>query len=230
MPRYRLSIDVPVFIDRVIVWPVLAWRWFWYDHTYRRVKLLPDKYAKVEPRDYYDVSKYTWWARKTPRSYTAIRFIEKGRVLVPVHMHRQIMLKKLKPESGELPANLLVDHKNRDATDNRRVNLRLATTSQNSMNRRKCKGTSSKYKGVSWDNRKKLWKAAIQIDRKNRHLGYFESEMEAAKVYDKAARKYHGEFAYQNFEDENRQLTRRAKIRKVIIKIIHKFLRQAQDR
>ena len=65
----------------------------------------------------------------------------------------------------------------------------------------------------------------IQVEGKNKFLGYFESEIEAAKAYDKAARKYHREFAYQNFEDDNRQLTRRAKIRKVIIKIIHELTR-----
>jgi len=42
-------------------------------------------------------------------------------------------------------------------------------------------------------------------------LGYFESEAEAAGVYDEAVRKYHGEFAYQNFSDD-KPLTRGAKI------------------
>lgn len=244
MPDYRVTIRIPRWIDRLVVWPVLVWRWFWYDHSYRRVKLIGGKYAKVESRDFEEVSKFIWRARKTPRSHTAVRFIEKGRVLVPVHMHREIFFGTnpksesvipkpvLRPKDGTTEGRqiqnpndgnskrkrttIFVDHINRDALDNRRANLRLATESQNCMNRRKCKGTSSQYKGVSIDRRKKLWKAAIKIDEKNSHLGYFESEIEAARAYDAAARKYHGEYAYQNFEDEYRKLTWRERIRKII--------------
>jgi hypothetical protein len=100
---------------------------------------------------------------------------------------------------------MVVDHKNRNGIDNRRPNLRLATESQNCMNRQKQRVTSSKYKGVSWVRSSGKWKAAIQVDKKNLHLGYFEDEEEAARAYDAAARKYQGEFAYQNFGGEEKQ-------------------------
>ncbi len=121
MPRYRLSIDIPVFIDRVIVWPCLVWRWFWCDHAYRRVKVLPDKYAKVEPRDFHKISQYTWWAKEGSGKYSAVRLLPGGNCGMVVYMHRQIM----NPPEGKL-----VDHKNRDSMDNRRANLRYATKRQ----------------------------------------------------------------------------------------------------
>jgi hypothetical protein len=58
----------------------------------------------------------------------------------------------------------------------------------------------SKYKGVSWNERQKRWHARIQVNNQSRSLGFFKDEVEAAKVYDAAASKYHGEFAALNFE------------------------------
>jgi hypothetical protein len=93
------------------------------------------------------------------------------------------------------------------------------------MNRKGRRGTSSKYKGVSWYKAKKCWRAMIQVEGRCKFLGYFESEEEAARVYDKAARRYHGEFAYQNFDDVNKRLTRRAKIRGIIKKTAGYYLK-----
>ena len=62
-----------------------------------------------------------------------------------------------------------------------------------------CRHKSSKYKGFHWNKRNKKWAAQITCDHKRHHLGYFVDEIDAAKAYDKAARKYHGEFAQPNF-------------------------------
>ena len=84
--------------------------------------------------------------------------------------------------------------------DNRRVNLRAATRAQNVRNRKKyTKSGSSKYKGVSWKKDNGKWSARIGLNNKSIFLGNFEKELDAAKAYDKAAKKYHGEFACLNF-------------------------------
>jgi hypothetical protein len=61
-------------------------------------------------------------------------------------------------------------------------------------NSRKRNNASSKYKGVSWDDSRKQWRASIPI-----FLGRFDSEIEAAKAYDKKAKELYGEFALLNF-------------------------------
>lgn len=91
-----------------------------------------------------------------------------------------------------------VDHINGNGLDNRRDNLRLATSSQNGINRRKALGTTSRYKGVTWSKKDQRWCAQIKRNGKNRFLGSFRSEEEAAKAYDAAARELFGEFAKLN--------------------------------
>lgn len=90
------------------------------------------------------------------------------------------------------------DHINHNGLDNRRANLRPASTAQNAHNERPQIGTSSKYKGVTWHKRVGKWQAAIKTNGKNRYLGCFESEEEAALTYNAAAIETYGEFAHVN--------------------------------
>jgi dipeptidase D len=100
------------------------------------------------------------------------------------------------------PRGLLVDHKNNDTLDNRRANLRLATRRENSCNKRKQNNTFSRFIGVSFSKRRGKWCASISNSGKKIWLGYFVSEVEAARAYDDAAKRYHGEFARLNFCEE----------------------------
>lgn len=98
----------------------------------------------------------------------------------------------------EAPKGLVVDHIDGNTLDNRKCNLRICTYAQNALNRRP-HGQASKYRGVTWGPRQKKWRAAIQRDKKQIHLGYFKTEIEAALAFDERAKVLHGEFARLNF-------------------------------
>jgi len=78
------------------------------------------------------------------------------------------------------------------------TNLRVVTDSQNMSNRASAKNSTSKYLGVCWDKFMNRWRAVIQKDRKNKKLGSFSNEIDAALAYNKAAIELHGEFANLN--------------------------------
>jgi hypothetical protein len=97
------------------------------------------------------------------------------------------------------PAGVEVDHRNGNGLDNRRSNLRLATTSQNQGNQRLSRANTSGFKGVHWDKHRAKWKASIAGDNNDKHLGHFTDPSEAAHAYDSAARLRFGRFASVNF-------------------------------
>nr|AAL73476.1 endonuclease [Tetrahymena thermophila] len=91
-----------------------------------------------------------------------------------------------------------IDHINQNRKDNSLSNLRWCDYSKNLYNRGKTKGLSSKYKGVYWYQSKNKWQAYINFEKKRFHLGYFQTEKEAAQKYNEYALKYHREFACLN--------------------------------
>lgn len=99
----------------------------------------------------------------------------------------------------QVPPGKVVDHINRDRLDNRRSNLRVCTPEENSKNRSKRRGSLSKYKGVSYSRRDKVWAVKIWVGGKNKHLGVYRCEIQAAMAYDVAAIEHYGEFANINF-------------------------------
>lgn len=95
--------------------------------------------------------------------------------------------------TGEWPPHE-VDHVNRVKDDNRWVNLRKATNSQNQANKGKQKNNSSGHKGVSWCARSKKWIVQIKIQGKSRYLGLFSNISEAAAAYEQSAACNFGEY------------------------------------
>ena len=186
-----VRIRIPVWLDMICSLPVLLYRFFRYGYTFRRIYLGDDTWALVSPQDYCQLAGYNWYLAGNGKQFYAFRNekIGPGKTKM-VSMHREIM---------KAPKGLIVDHKNGNSLDNRRPNLRLGTQSQNMQNRAKKKGTTSRFVGVCYDKRDRKWIARIRTDGKVKCLGSHSNEIEAAKAYDAAAKKYHGEFAKLNF-------------------------------
>lgn len=66
-------------------------------------------------------------------------------------------------------------------------NCRWATATQQNINKKIPYNNKSGYRGVSWYKLSNKWRAAISIDGRLRHLGYFDHAEEAAKAYNEAA-------------------------------------------
>jgi hypothetical protein len=190
------TIKVPEWLDRIFTWPMMWYRRWRYGYSYRRIYIGEGEWTIIEPKDYYWLNELKWSVGGKDGKFYALRGIKTGpREIKLISMHREIM---------KAPAGILVDHRNCDALDNRRENLRLATSSQNSYNRQntKTKASSSRYRGVSYFSRTGKWVARIKYQRKSRWLGYFDKEEAAGRAYDEAAKKYYGEFARLNFPEE----------------------------
>jgi len=77
----------------------------------------------------------------------------------------------------------VVDHINCNPLDNRRCNLRIVTTGENSQNRKGANiGNVSGTRGVWWAKDRQKWRAQATVNYKIHHLGQFSSIEEAERV------------------------------------------------
>jgi hypothetical protein len=121
---------------------------------------------------------------------------------VEVRLHNVILERKLgRPlKSGYVP-----DHANLNTCDNRRENLREATHSQNTANSPAI-GKASLYRGVTFSKdrkRRKRWTTTVWKNGRKVFAKRYETEEEAARVYDEKAKLVHGEFARLNFPEQS---------------------------
>jgi hypothetical protein len=156
-----------------------------------RVRLSRGLFATIDAADAELVREHTWRAAPDWRGsgcYAATNTLtETGRHTL--RMHRLIM---------GAPPDLEVDHINHDGLDNRRSNLRLASSGQNQRNRRPDnEHQSSPFKGTSRQSASS-WCAKIRLNGKQVRIGTFASAEEAARAYDQAAKQHYGEFACTN--------------------------------
>ncbi len=152
------------------------------------VRLIPlgdGFYAYVDAADYDWLSRYTWHLHG---GYAARH--EKGK---RIFMHREIM---------QAPEGMVVDHFDTNRVNNCRINLHVCTPADNQRNKRKRRGSRSRFIGVSYDKRSRKWSAKYWFAGKQYWLGSFDDEVEAARAYDRKAVELFGEFARLNFPEE----------------------------
>lgn len=147
----------------------------------------------VDDEDFASLSRHKWYVHKIRQYLYAFRDIYSApRQYRRIYMHREIA--GLKP--GD---RTLVDHRDHNGLNNQRDNLRTCTEQGNGANRKKAaRPYTSAFKGVCFHRRARKWQAQIMVDQREIYLGSFESELDAAKVYNKAAQECFGEFALLN--------------------------------
>lgn len=149
-------------------------------------------FAKVDDEDFEKLKLLAWSASKDKAgNFYAMRH-EKMYPRKMVLMSRVVM--------GEDNPIILIDHMYHDTLDNQKKNLRRCNTAENAKNRKSMSGSASKYLGVSKMSGRNRFRSTIKIDGKGFNLGSFIKESDAAKAYDLAAIKFHGEFANLNFK------------------------------
>ena len=157
----------------------------------KKIKLSQDKITLVDDEDYEWLSQYNWhlYTRKKSETIYANTNIYINNKRTTKKLHNLL----INPSKG-----FEVDHIDRDGLNNQKENLRIVTRSQNCINRSKFRNTTSKFKGVTWHKDNKKWLAQIRLNKKKYYLGEFINEIDAAKAYNKAAKKLHNRYAVLN--------------------------------
>lgn len=153
----------------------------------RYIALTQGKVAIVDFVDYERLNRWRWCAVlvKGGKWYAIRRVWINSNDNYAVLMHREIL---------GAASDIEVDHQNGNGLDNRRSNIRIATHSQNGMNKGITSRNRSGYKGVSMHPCGK-WQARIAANKQEFHLGLFDSPELAFEAYRKKAVELHGEFA-----------------------------------
>lgn len=157
----------------------------------KEIALTQGKVALVDDEDFESLSKFQWNGYRGGNTFYAQRYICLNNTTIHLLMHRCI----LKLNNNDMRQ---VDHKNGNGLDNRKENLRIATSSQNQANSQKRIDNTSGYKGVTWNKRNKKWQAEIKYNQQHFYLGLFKNKDKAAQAYNEMALKFHGEFARLN--------------------------------
>jgi hypothetical protein len=141
---------------------------------------------QIDDDEIWRLEKYSYHLSKHRNKYYLMRSKRENKKQVSYYLHREIM---------NCPKVMQIDHINRNTLDNRKCNLRICTCSENAHNSTKKRTNKSGFKGVYFDNTRKLWASQITLNRKCYPLGRYKTIKEARNAYKKGALKYHGIYA-----------------------------------
>ena len=156
----------------------------------KEILLTQGKVALVDDEDYEYLMQWKWFANKKGSTFYAVRSLHSNNVRKTIFMHRLI--------TNNINTKMQTDHLNGNGLDNRKINLRICTTSQNSMNRGLQINNTTGFKGVNYDKFSNKFRAQIRVNNIYKNLGYYIDPKDAARAYNAAAIKLHGEFAKLN--------------------------------
>lgn len=146
----------------------------------------------VSCSDLESVLKFKWYLTRAGYPGTYGTYDGDIKFSRPVSLHQML--------HPNVPYGYVVDHINRNKLDNRRENLRICTSIENSYNKSKPKNSTRRYKGVT--KNKKSYTASITKDGVKREIKDIQTEEQAAMVYDMMAEELFGNFAAKNFSDK----------------------------
>lgn len=153
-----------------------------------KIKLTKGYFVSFDKNDYPLIKPFKWHACVGIRGHvyakTNIRVDGKQKKLA---MHRLII---------GATSEQNVDHKDGDTLNNSRNNLRICSQRENVMNTRARR--ASGLKGAYFVKRLNKYQAMISANKKQIYLGLYLTEVEAARAYNLAAKRYHGDFARLN--------------------------------
>jgi hypothetical protein len=154
----------------------------------KEIELTQGRVARVDDVDFHKLAGFRWHLHNKGYAARGVKAGEQTSSHLSL-MHREIT---------NAPKGWQVDHINGDRLDNRRENLRLATRSQNQANSLNPRNSSG-FRGVSPRNGR--WVAQTKHLGRYYSLGTFDNPEDAARAYDKAAVRLHGQFARLNFPE-----------------------------
>lgn len=157
------------------------------------IKLTQNKICQVDDEDFELLSQIKWHANKSRNTFYA-----KSSEYGPMH---KFLLSPNNPK-------IQIDHIDGNGLNNQRSNLRLATNAENAANRGKTTraNLTSKYKGVYYNKKTKKYYASVKKHGKVVFSKSFLLEKDAAIAYNKAALKYHGDFAFLNKVNSEKEI------------------------